>query len=178
MKKIKSFHCTEDTYYLDLEDAKASIVVNPSNGQILLDEGLGDKRFNGAFLRPESINHLFLSKDESIDNGFNLVLNFGNNKFHFLGMTNEPEKAEEWIQKVTDIISKHKKLRAEEELFLFQKEFKNLLIRMEAFKPFTNGNSLYLSETRMENIAPFMEEKHSDSLNLNYDDAGIEACWR
>jgi len=104
-KVIKQFRREAYGFFIDLEDTPASVAVNSGTGEIMLDEGSGDDRFHGAAISSEAFQDMSLRHVS--DGRFQVVLSFGNNKNHVLGMTEDKATASSWIDDVIEAIRSH-----------------------------------------------------------------------
>ena len=95
MKQIRAFRKEHYGLFIDLEDAPASLAVNPRTGEILLNEGDGPDRFDGAAI---SIKALPRFEAEAIgDQKWDIVLAYGNGRRHVVGRTDQHRAAQDWI---------------------------------------------------------------------------------
>ena len=101
-KDIKRFRDEDYGLFIDTEDQDASIGIDPMSGDILLNEGYGECHYNGAAISQKSFNYFNL---ENLGrNKYAVILYFGKNKKHVLGVTEDREAANKWIEKATSII--------------------------------------------------------------------------
>lgn len=101
-KTIKQFRQEPYGFFVDLDDAEAAVAVNPRTGEILLDEGIGEDRFDGAAISAGSF-HEFALEPETGDE-VRLVLRFGHGKSHVLGTTRKSAEASQWVQAASEAI--------------------------------------------------------------------------
>lgn len=98
MKTIKSYRYEDYGMFLDLEDSPASVAVNLKTGDLQLDEGDGDDRYNGAYLPATAVRSLVVRKVS--ENTWHVVLGFGKSDEHLLGATQDLAGANQWVSKV------------------------------------------------------------------------------
>lgn len=95
MKTISDFRSEAAGLFIDLEDQRSAVGVNVDTGEVLLDEGSGPDRFQGAVL-PVSARPAFLvthAQQGSVD----VHLAFGENrKDHLVGTSHQPRAALRW----------------------------------------------------------------------------------
>ena len=109
MKVIKRFRKEEYGWCLDLDDAEASLVVDTTSGDLLLNEGAGEDCFHGAAISRSAFFQFAL--EELPDSSYQLVLKYGLTGSHVLGVTNQKAEAEGWIEKATSAILSPTKLQ-------------------------------------------------------------------
>ena len=103
MKRIKAFRTENYGCFVDLEDIDASLAIDPQTGDILLNEGQGDDRFHGAAILRESI--IGLSLEQVSEAEFQVILKYGKERTHSLGVTSQKAQADVWIQDVSLIMA-------------------------------------------------------------------------
>ena len=103
MKIIQRFRREDYGWFIDLEDTDASVAVDPTTGDLLLNEGIGEDRFHGAAISNRAFQRLTLEDLER--STIALVLEYGSGSKHTLGITNEKREAEKWIREVTSVIT-------------------------------------------------------------------------
>ncbi len=103
-KQIKQFRKESYGWFIDLQDTEASVAVNPRTGEILLDEGTGEDRFDGVALAPGAFRDFRL--EETGTESWSVTLEFGKNKTHVLGVTTDRDDAENWLREVTSAITR------------------------------------------------------------------------
>lgn len=88
--------------FIDLTDAMGSVSVDRKTGNLLLQEGAGQDRFNGALITSDFCHGFTLS---TISKGeWAVALQFGDNKSHVLGVTEDEAGALQWLQKAWNVI--------------------------------------------------------------------------
>ncbi len=95
-KKIIKFKDNEYGLFFSTELEENAISINKKTGDILLNEGGEEDCYYGAFISPKDL----------IDMSFlegRIIIKFGKIE-HTIGITEEKEKAEEWIKKCNSII--------------------------------------------------------------------------
>ncbi|WP_395753260.1 hypothetical protein [Prosthecobacter sp.] len=101
-KTIQGFREKDYGMFIDLTDAMSSVTVDRKTGNLVLQEGAGQDRFNGALITSDFCHGFTLS---SAPGGNWLVaLRFGDNKSHVLGATNDEAGALQWLKKAWDVI--------------------------------------------------------------------------
>ena len=103
MKRIKAFRTENYGCFVDLEDIDASIAIDPQTGDILLNEGQGDDCFHGAMISRQSI--IGLSLEQVSEAEFQVILKYGKDRTHSLGVTSQKAQADVWIQYVSSILA-------------------------------------------------------------------------
>lgn len=102
MKVIRSFRKEDNGWFLDLKDADASVAVDATTGDILLNEGAGEDRYNGAAISRSGFYKFRLNDLPGSE--YQLVLKFGLTDSHVLGVTGDKEGAKTWIREATSAI--------------------------------------------------------------------------
>lgn len=101
MKLIVGFRSNERGLFLDLEDQRAAVAVNPSTGEILLDEGSGEDRINSAAIVRRDQPRFILS---NAGKNSTLSIEFApDRRMYFLGQTEKSAEAQEWVVVANDI---------------------------------------------------------------------------
>ena len=104
-KQIKQFRTESYGLFIDLEDTEASIGVNLNTGEILFDEGIGEDRYDGMALSPASFRGLRLEPSDEQD-VWQVVLQYGKEKTHTLGITQDRSAALDWMNQLTALMEK------------------------------------------------------------------------
>ncbi len=104
-KSIQSFREMSYALFIDLTDAIGSVSVDVNTGNIVFYEGAGDDRYHGAMVRPGSFHGFALNLTESDE--WEVLMRFGDQNTHVLGVTNAPDEATRWLRKAADIIRTH-----------------------------------------------------------------------
>lgn len=88
--------------FIDLTDATASVSLDRKTGNLLLQEGAGKDRFNGAMITSDFCHGFTLSANP--EGGWVVALRFGDHKSHVLGCTDDEAAALQWLKKAWDVI--------------------------------------------------------------------------
>ena len=118
MKLIVGFRINERGLFLDLEDQFAAIGVNRATGDVLLDEGFGDERFNSAAILISNRPRFVLT---DLDSGVEVQIEYGSasRRTHSLGQTTDRESASRWVNSANSVFDR---------LFLATVEHESMLI--------------------------------------------------
>src|ERR1700676_418366 len=108
-KSIARFRDEDYGLFIDLAPDGGRIAIDRRSGDILLDEGEGDDRFQGAAIDARMFRRFELATDE--DGLAEVVLSYGEGEKHGLGITHELAVAQKWIENANRVIQKAKKLR-------------------------------------------------------------------
>ncbi|MCF7789363.1 MAG: hypothetical protein K9N47_24790 [Prosthecobacter sp.] len=101
-KTIQGFREKDYGMFIDLTDAMSSVSVDRKTGNLVLQEGAGQDRFNGALITPDFCHGFTLS---AIPEGIWVVtLRYGDHKSHVLGSTDDEAGALQWLKKAWDVI--------------------------------------------------------------------------
>ena len=101
-KTIQGFRERDYGMFIDLTDAMSSVSIDRKTGNLVLQEGAGSDRFNGALITPDFCHGFTLS---AIPEGFWLVtLRYGDHKSHVMGTTDDEAGAMQWLKKAWDVI--------------------------------------------------------------------------
>jgi len=109
LKSIIAFRKEDYGWFLDLDDADASVAVDAKTGDILLNEGAGEDRFHNAAIS-RSAFHEFCLREFS-GSMYELTLEHGLTGSHVLGVTGDKEQAETWIREATSAIRSPLKMK-------------------------------------------------------------------
>jgi hypothetical protein len=108
MKTIVAFRTDAKGLYLDLADQPYAIGINRVTKDILLDEGDGDDRYNGAVIFVKS-NPRF--EFQLRDGALEIWLEYGQERTrHFIGSTPTYRKAAYWIKQANQQLGSSKPL--------------------------------------------------------------------
>ena len=101
-KTIQGFREKDYGLFIDLTDAMSSVSVDRKTGNLVLREGAGPDRFNGALITSDFCQGFTLSSTpEGI---WVIALRFGEHKSHVLGTTDDEAGALQWLKKAWDVI--------------------------------------------------------------------------
>ncbi len=105
MKKIIAFRENDRGMFLDLEDQFAAIGVNRATGDVLLDEGSGDDRFNSAAILISNRPRFVLT---DLDIGAEVLIEYGavSRRTHSLGQTTDRESASRWVNSANSTLDR------------------------------------------------------------------------
>jgi hypothetical protein len=102
MKTIVNFRDEPHGFFVDLEGG-GKIGINRRTGEILLREGRGEDRFDGAVLSPEAFGSFAIRRCGNSEQ-WELILRFGRRKAHNLGRFSDFQNAEAWVNAATRAI--------------------------------------------------------------------------
>jgi len=104
-KTIQGFREKDYGMFIDLTDAMSSVSVDRKTGNLVLNEGAGQDRFNGALITSDFCHGFTLSA--APEGTWVMALRFGNQKSHVLGTTDDEAGAMQWLKKAWDVIRSH-----------------------------------------------------------------------
>ena len=88
--------------FIDLTDAMGSVSVDRKTGNLVLQEGAGQDRFNDALITPNFCQGFSLGA--APEGNWVVALRFGDHKSHVLGTTDDEAGALQWLKKTWDVI--------------------------------------------------------------------------
>lgn len=95
MKNVSDFREDLKGFYIDLEDQFSSLAVNRQTGDLLLDEGEGNDRYNGALILQQSFPQ-FVTRPHR--GKLDIWLEYGKDHgVHFIGTAVATRTAVNWI---------------------------------------------------------------------------------
>jgi hypothetical protein len=95
-KTIRELRIETYGLFVDLVDQPASLALDFDTGNILLNEGEGDNRFDRAMIEPTDLVWFQLSRT-AVNDSWDLVLNFDETNSHNLGALNDVSMAIQWL---------------------------------------------------------------------------------
>jgi hypothetical protein len=101
-KTIQGFREKDYGMFIDLTDAMSSVSVDRKTGNLVLQEGAGQDRFNGALITSDFCHGFTLSATP--EGTWVIALRFGDQKSHVLGTTDNEAGALQWLKKAWDVI--------------------------------------------------------------------------
>lgn len=101
-KTIQSFREKDYGMFIDLTDAAASVSLDRKTGNLVLQEGAGQDRFNGAMITSDFCHGFTLSTNP--EGGWVVARRYGDHKSHVLGSTDDEAGALQWLKKAWDVI--------------------------------------------------------------------------
>ncbi len=101
-KTIQGFREKDYGMFIDLTDAMSSVSIDRKTGNLVLQEGAGSDRFNGALITPDFCHGFTLSATP--DGRWVVAVRFGDQKSHILGTTDDAAGALQWLKKAWDVI--------------------------------------------------------------------------
>jgi hypothetical protein len=101
-KTIQRFREKDYGMFIDLTDAMSSVSIDRKTGNLVLQEGAGSDRFNGALITPDFCHGFTLSATP--DGRWVVAVRFGDQKSHILGTTDDEAGALQWLKKAWDVI--------------------------------------------------------------------------
>ncbi len=101
-KTIQGFREKDYGLFIDLTDAMSSVSVDRKTGNLVLQEGAGPDRFNGALITSDFCHGFTLSATH--EGNWVVALRFGDQKSHVLGITDNEAGALQWLKKAWDVI--------------------------------------------------------------------------
>ena len=104
-KTIQGFREKDYGMFIDLTDALSSVSIDRKTGNLVLQEGAGQDRFNGALITSDFCHGFTLSATSGGTWGG--ALRFGDQKSHILGTTDDEFGAMQWLKNAWDVIRSH-----------------------------------------------------------------------
>ena len=101
-KTIQGFREKDYGMFIDLTDAMGSVSVDRKTGNLVLQEGAGQDRFNDALITPNFCQGFSLGA--APEGNWVVALRFGDHKSHVLGTTDDEAGALQWLKKAWDVI--------------------------------------------------------------------------
>lgn len=99
MKEIRQFRSDSGQWIIDLAGRDSSAIVDGKTGDIHLNEGTGDDRFDNAIISRSAFARFSLNAVSNIQ--WELTVGFGLIGEHVLGTTSDKSAAEEWMRSAT-----------------------------------------------------------------------------
>jgi hypothetical protein len=101
-KTIQGFREKDYGLFIDLTDAMSSVSIDRKSGNLVLQEGAGHDRFNGALITSDFCHGFTLTT--TTEGTWVVALQYGDHQSHVLGATGDEVGALQWLKRAWDII--------------------------------------------------------------------------